>query len=271
VKATDAEEAGENGDKIGNGFYYRVLIAMNEAKVPFMIGGAFALHRYTGIYRDTKDLDLFVHPDDCERALRALAAAGCHTELTFPHWLGKAYCGEYFADLIFSSGNGTARVDDLWFRHAADAELLGLPVKLCPVEETIWSKSFVMERERYDGADVAHLLRAYGEKLDWRRLLWRFGRHWRVLYSYIVLFGFIYPSHRASIPAWVVRDLSRKTEAEAETDAAEAVCQGTLLSREQFLIDIQQWGYHDSRLVPEGNMTAAQTRHWTRAINGDKK
>ena len=271
MKATEVEGAGESCDNIGNEFYYRVLIAMDEAKIPFMIGGAFALHRYTGIYRDTKDLDLFVHPDDCGGALRALAAVGCHTELTFPHWLGKAYCGEYFADLIFSSGNGTARVDDIWFQHAVNAELLGLPVKLCPVEETIWSKSFVVERERYDGADIAHLFRACATELDWHRLLWRFGRHWRVLYSYIVLFGFIYPSHRASIPAWVVRELSRKMEAQAETNSAAAVCQGTLLSREQFLIDIQQWGYQDARLVPDGNMTPAETDHWTAAINGSKK
>lgn len=269
MKATEGDDAAEN---TGKDFYFRVLIAMDEAKIPFLIGGAYALDRYTGIYRDTKDLDLFIHPGDRERALRALSAVGCKTELTFPHWLGKAYCGEYFADLIFSSGNGTARVDDLWFKHAVDADLLGVPIKLCPVEETIWSKSFVMERERYDGADIAHLLRACAPKLDWPRLLWRFGRHWRVLYSYLVLFGFIYPSHRTDIPAWVVHELSQKLEQEATTPPpTDSVCQGTLLSREQFLIDIQQWGYKDARLVPEGNMTHAETAHWTAAINGNKK
>jgi len=255
---------------VGHEFYRRVLIAMNEANIPFMVGGAYALERYTGIWRDTKDIDLFIHPDDCERGLRALAIVGCHTELTFPHWLGKAYCGEYFADLIFSSGNGTARVDDGWFEHAVVADLLGIPIKLCPVEETIWSKSFVMERERYDGADVAHLLRACSSHLDWQRLIKRFGRHWRVLFSYLILFGFIYPSHRADIPSWVMEELARKLADEnAAAPLAEQITQGTLLSREQFLIDIQQWGYKDARLVPEGNMTRTQTEHWTAAI--DKK
>lgn len=260
------------GENPGKDFYYRTLIAMNEANIPFLIGGAYALERYTGIWRDTKDLDLFIHPDNCERGLRALAAVGCYTELTFPHWLGKAYCGEYYADLIFSSGNGTARVDDLWFQHAVDANLLGIPVKLCPVEETIWSKSFVKERERYDGADVAHLLRACADKLDWQRLLWRFDRHWRLLYSYIVLFGFIYPSDRSKIPRWVVRELAQRMAKETEAPPpAERVCQGTLLSREQFLIDIRQWGYKDPRLVPEGNMTQSETEHWTAAIHEEKK
>ena len=258
------------GSDIGREFYRRVLIAMNEASKPFMVGGAYALERYTGIWRDTKDLDLFIHPDDCQQALRALAAVGCHTELTFPHWLGKAYCGEYFADLIFSSGNGTARVDDGWFEHAVVGDLLGMPNKLCPVEETIWSKSFVMERERYDGADVAHLLRACGSHLDWQRMFKRFGPHWRVLYSYLILFGFIYPSHRDELPTWVIDELARRLADEtAVLPPAEPVCQGALLSREQYLIDLQQWGYKDARLVPEGNMTRAETEHWTAAI--DKK
>src|SRR5437899_2577696 len=82
-------------------------------------------------------------------------------------------------------------------------EVLGVPVRLCPAEEIIWSKAFIMERERYDGNDVAHLLRARGCALDWDRLLRRFDGHWRVLLSHIVLFGFIYPAERAAIPARV--------------------------------------------------------------------
>ncbi len=264
--------ADENGGDAGREFYYRALVALTEAKVPFLLGGAYAFQQYTGIARDTKDVDLFVRPEDCERALAALAARGCATELTFSHWLGKAYCGEYFADIIFSAGNGVARVDDEWFEHAIAAELLGVPVKLCPVEETIWSKSFVMERERYDGADVAHLLRARAEQLDWPRLLRRFGPHWRVLFSHVILFGFIYPSERARIPEWVVRELIRKTEAELGVPApAERVCQGTLLSREQYLPDIREWGYRDARLLPRGNMTEGETDRWTAAITDEKK
>ena len=264
-----------NGDlaveNAGKEFYCSVLAALSEAGIPFLIGGAYALERYTGIWRDTKDLDIFIYPADCERALNALAAVGCYTELTFPHWLGKAYCGEYFADLIFSSGNGTARVDDKWFRHAEAAEVLGRRVNLCPVEETIWSKSFVMERERYDGADIAHLLRARAKQLDWERLLCRFGRHWRLLYSYVILFGLIYPSRRADIPRWVLDALARKLEEETAAPPPETpICQGTLLSREQFLLDIQQWGYLDARLLPEGNMTHAETELWTAAIQQKK-
>jgi hypothetical protein len=129
-----------------------------------------------------------------------------------------------------------------------------------------------MERERYDGADVAHLLLARADKLDWRRLLDRFGPHWRVLLSHIVLFGFVYPSERSLIPPWVVQELVRNLEAETNSpDVEDRVCQGTLLSREQYLIDIERWGCKDPRLIPAGNMTAAETRRWTAAIEEVKK
>ena len=250
-------------------FYRQALLALQSAQVPFLVGGAYALARYTGIERDTKDFDLFVHPSTCERALEVLRAAGYHTELTFPHWLGKALCHGGCIDVIFSSGNGIAQVDEAWFAHAVAAEIWGLPVQLCPPEEMLWSKSYVMERERYDGADVMHLLRACGERLDWPRLLGRFGAHWRVLLSYLVLFGFVYPAEPARIPTWVMQELLQRLQGELRDPApTDHVCQGTLLSRAQYCIDINGWGYRDARLIPTGCMTAADIAHWTAAIAG---
>jgi hypothetical protein len=63
-----------------------------------------------------------------------------------------------------------------WFRHARSDQVLDVPVLIAPPEESIWSKAFIMERERYDGAEVAHLLRACAGRMDWQRLLQRFGR-----------------------------------------------------------------------------------------------
>jgi hypothetical protein len=248
-------------------FYRDVMGVLQKAGVPFLVGGAYALHRYTGIERHTKDLDIFVRPADSRAALDALAAAGCRTELTFPHWLGKAYRDGEFIDIIFSSGNAVAAVDDQWFEHAVTGEVLGMPARLVPAEEMIWQKSFVQERERYDGADIAHLLRAAGRHLDWPRLLSRFGPHWRLLLSQLVLFGFVYPSERDRVPAWVMNDLVVRLQAEvAAPPPEERVCQGALLSREQYLIDLERWGYADPRERPQGNMTPGDIDRWTRAI-----
>ena len=249
-------------------FYSRALTVLTERRVPFLVGGAYAFERHTGIARHTKDFDIFVHKRDCEATLAVLEAAGCRTDVTFSHWLAKAFRGDDFIDVIFSSGNGVAEVDDEWFEHAIDETVFCIPVKLCPVEETIWSKAFIMERERFDGADVAHLLRGVGTRIDWDRLLRRFGRHWRVLYAHLVLFGFIYPSDRDVIPEWVMKEFGSRIEKDtASPPPAERVCQGTILSRGQYLTDVDQWNYADGRLAPQGTMTRQQIARWTAAID----
>jgi hypothetical protein len=156
-------------------------------------------------------------------------------------------------------------VDDLWFTHAVDATVLGHRTLLCPPEELIWSKAYVQERERFDGADVLHLLRELGSTLDWSRLLMRFADHWRVLFSHIVLFGFVYPDRRQQIPSWVLRTLVQRFVAE-EPEREHRVCYGTLLSREQYLWDTERMGYRDARVEPLGRMTQAETEIWTAAI-----
>lgn len=248
-------------------FYIRTMAVLTDAGVPFLVGGAFALFTYTGIERHTKDVDLFLKRADCDGALQALSAAGYRTEVPFPHWLAKAHGDCCFADLIFSSGNGVAEVTDAWFEHASEGKVLGLPVKLCPPEEMIWSKCYVQERERYDGADVAHLIRAKGESLDWRRLLDHFGDHWRILFSQLTLFGFSYPAERNKVPPWVMHELNDRLRAEIDAPPPGGkTCYGTFLSREQYLIDTGLWGYTDARVKPAGPMTAEEVAHWTACI-----
>lgn len=259
--------SGEQSDSVTAAFYRHVLETLNAAQVPFLVGGAYAFNRYTGIDRHTKDLDLFLRRCDFECAAKALEQAGYRTELTFPHWLGKAHHDGFYIDLIFSSGNAVAEVDDLWFAYAIEEEVLGVPVKISPAEEMIWSKAYIMERERFDGADVAHLMRACGDKFDWERLLRRFDPHWRVLLAHLVLFGFIYPMHRKLIPIAVMDDLLERLRREMHGEAPyDSICLGTLLSREQYLSDIEQEGLQDGRLEPLGRMTSEQTALWTRAI-----
>jgi hypothetical protein len=253
-------------------FYCRSLDILTKSQIPFLIGGAYAFERYTGIARHTKDLDIFVRPDDCPRILEVFSKAGYYTEMTVPHWLAKAFCDENFVDIIFKNANGLGAVDDRWFEHAIEEEVLGMPVRICPAEEMICSKAFVMARDRFDGADVAHLLRACSERLDWSRLLQRFGNHWRVLFSHLILFGFIYPGERSRIPSWVMEELSQRLQQEINSAAgAEPLCQGTLLAPLQYQIDIEQWGYEDVRLAPRGNMTETEIYQWTAHVTASQR
>lgn len=247
--------------------YRRVLRALDAAAVPFLVGGAVALSIASGVRRPTRDLDLFLRQADYPRAAATLEAAGWRTALAHPHWLGKARDGPHVVDLIFSSGNGLAAVDDGWFGHATAAEVLGERVLLVPPEEMLWSKMFVMERERFDGADVIHLLRACGPTLDWARLIARVGTHWRVLLAHLVLFGYVYPSERDRVPAEVTERLLWRLHAETLAPAPEGdLCRGTLLSRAQYLQDVEREGYGDARMRPHGPMSAGDIAAWTEAI-----
>jgi hypothetical protein len=160
-------------------------------------------------------------------------------------------------------------VDEEWIAHGVPGQVLGVPVLLGPPEETIWTKAFVAERERYDGADVAHLIRACHAELDWDRLVARFGRHWRLLLSHLALFEFIYPHDHAPAVRRVARALARRLAEEDVPTDGPRLCRGTLLSRAQYRPDITQWGYADGRMIPHGTMTAEGVDLWTRAIEGE--
>ncbi len=259
----------EDAEPTTTAFYRNVLLTLAGDGVPFLVGGGYAFAVLTGIRRDTKDLDLFIRREDYPRVETLLAQAGYRTELTFPHWLAKAHAGDAFVDLIFNSGNGVLPVDDSWFEHADAVEILGLPVKMAPPEESLCSKAFVMERERYDGADVAHLLRACAGRLDWQRLRRLFGPHWRVLLSHLVLFGYIYPGERAAVPTALMQELLDLLRQEMqEPPAPLPLCVGTLLSREQYLPDIEEQGLIDARATGMSMMTMQDVARWTDAIPG---
>lgn len=241
-------------------FFRDVLESVRESRIPYLVGGGYAFERHTGFERDPHDLDLFVRRDDARRLLDHFAARGYRTRMTHPHWLGKIHHNGSFVDVIFSSGNGLVRVDDEWFEHARVATCFGHRVRLVPIEEMIWSKAFVMERERFDGADVLHLIRA-ARRLDWERLIRRFGPFWRVLLAHLVLFEFVYPNDRDKIPRQVMRHLTARLSAR-EAKRPE-VCLGPLLSRAQYLSDVGN-GAEDGRLI-HGAMLPEEIAHWTAA------
>ncbi len=231
-------------------FYLDAMDALEAASVGFLVGGAWAFEAHTGIGGRTKDLDLFLRPGDVEEALSVLEARGYRTELTSPIWIGKAFHDGEIVDLIFSSGNGLCTVDDAWFDHAIPATVLNRRVGLIPIEEMIWSKSFLMERDRFDGADVQHLILAADGALDGERLLGRFGVHWRVLLAHVVLFDYAFPSKRGLLPDGLRQTVLERvsmTDEAVEVDRARDVTYGTFLSRHQYTGDVEGGAFIDAR------------------------
>ncbi|MBV9464140.1 MAG: nucleotidyltransferase [Verrucomicrobiae bacterium] len=246
-------------------FYVQCMDVLTAARIPVLVGGAYAFNQYTGIFRDTKDFDLFIRREHVDAALGLLAREGLNTEITYTHWLAKAW-GPYdwFIDLIYGSGNGVCPVDESWFEHAPQAEVLGRKIPLVPPEEMIWQKAFILERDRCDVADVAHVIRGCGESLDWPRLVRRFEDRWPVLLSQLILFSFIFPNDRKKVPMELLHMLVERFRAEAHLPGDDQLCGGTLLSKSQFESDLDHGGYRDARIEQSGGgMTPEEARAWT--------
>jgi hypothetical protein len=244
--------------------YKRALEAVNAAGVPYVVAGAYAIYEHTGIYRKTKDLDLFFEPSVVIAAARALKDAGFVTRLEDAHWLAKATCGEYFVDLIYGMGNGVAPIDGGWVRHSRPGILAAQPVRIAPAEELIWHRLFISERHRHDVSDILHLILCVGDGLDWKHLVERTGPNWPLLLAQIVTFSYVYPGYRSNVPAWVYEQLLERARTELTThDEDVDFTRGPLISRFSFSIDVREWGFHDPRssLVRE-----ARNRPEVRAI-----
>ncbi len=228
--------------------YRRALAALNGAQVPYVVAGAYAIYEHTGIYRQTKDLDLFVEPSAVVPAARALHEAGFKMRLEDLHWLAKATIGERFVDIIYGMGNGIAFIDSAWLEHSRPGVLAAETVRIAPAEELIWHRLFISERHRHDMSDVVHLILCMGDALDWERLIVRVGQNWPLLLAQLQMFSYVYPGYRSNVPKRVLEQLIERARADIGRDEEEAdVTRGTLISRFSFAIDVREWGFADPR------------------------
>jgi hypothetical protein len=226
-------------------FYKEALTLLDETGVPYMLGGGFAIFHYTGFTRDCKDLDIFVRSIDYPAVLKAFAEKGYETELHDVRWLAKIFKGDFFIDVIFNSVNNICIVDDSWLERARDGVFFGMKAKVIPPEEVIWCKSYIWNRERFDGADINHIILKYGKNLDWKHILHRLDHHWHLLLAEIIMFQFVYPSEfHDIIPKWLFDELMRRANEQYELPpAAQRVCRGPMIDNTQYSVDIKELNY----------------------------
>jgi len=222
--------------------YASATTALTEAGVPFLLGGAVALNHHTGIWRDTKDLDLFVKPGDAPAALAALADAGFRTEIVYDSWLGKGFVGDVFVDIIWRNANGLYPVTDEWLAHAPTTTMFGQEMRVVPAEELILSKIFVAGRYRFDGADILHVLHATGDLLDWERLARSAGEHAGLVLAYLHMYRWGYPGWQDRVPQEAIDILERKAR---ESTTSYGPFRALLLDIQSFRVDVEAWGMPD--------------------------
>lgn len=224
------------------------LEALNGCGVPYVVAGAFALHFHTGIWRTTKDMDLFLAAEQMPGAMQCLCRKGFACEVCDPVWLSKAHRNGFFVDLITGMSNGVIMVDDSWVRRARPASVFGVETRVLAAEELLTSKLFVLRRERFDGADVAHIVYASRGRLDWNRILLLVGDHWELLLGALVLFRYVYPACGHHVPSWLWRDLWERHSRELAHPDPGARFRGSLIDENMFAIDMQEWGMDDVRV-----------------------
>jgi hypothetical protein len=177
-------------------FYKIVLGILKETKIPFLIGGTYALPFYFEVDRTTKDMDVFCKASDYPRILLTLKEKGFNNiEIIDDRWLSKVWSNDnkYTVDFIFGIvAGGTWPINEESFKNAKRRKLLGFNVKITAPEELIVSKMFMMNRKHYSGADIAHLILHTGKALNWKLILQKVDPYWEVLLSHILLFRFTY-------------------------------------------------------------------------------
>ncbi len=225
-------------------FYKEALQLLNKHEIPYLLGGAFALCQYTGISRNTKDIDLFCKAGDYQHVLKFLKDNGYEVEVTDARWLAKVYKDGYFIDIIFNTTNNLCPVDDSWFDHAPEATLFDLSVHCVAPEDLIWCKMYIQDRDRFDGADINHMILKKGKDLDWAHLLNRMEQHWHLLLSHLLTFQFVYPSERDIIPRPFFNDLLRRAKEQFDLPPSKnKVCLGPVIDHSSYEIDVLEWDF----------------------------
>ena len=222
--------------------FREVLTLLEEKRVPYAVSGAFALRHHTGICRFTKDLDVFLSAEVSPVALCYLRESGYKCEICDPVWLAKAHKDGFFVDLITGMSNGVIVVEDSWMQRAQPAVIHGVTTRVLGAEELVASKLFVAKRERFDGADIAHVIYGTHQTFDWKREMELVGDNWEMLLWSLVLFRYVYPAHTHYVPDPVWHELlQRFCKAITQGDPRPRF-RGSLVDENMFAIDVNEWG-----------------------------
>lgn len=233
-------------DPDAEAFVSEAIKDLADCPIPFLLAGTFAISAYTGISRQTKDLDTFCKAGDYPRILSHFKDKGYEIEVPDDRWLGKVRKGPHFFDVIFAASNGTMAISDVWFDNARQIQMNGHKIRIIAPTELIWSKCFIQLRHRYDGGDIVHMILRASDQIDWQRLLHHMEIHWEVLLIHLLNFRWVYPTERDKVPDWLLNELLDRLKAQREVPPPQMkVCRGRMYSQIDFEIDVREWGFAD--------------------------
>jgi hypothetical protein len=195
--------------------YRSAIEALRGAGIRFMVGGGFALATFTGKWRDTKDIDFYVMPADVPAARRALITAGFtdyYEKLPYDRkWIYRSVREGVIVDIIWAMANQRAQVDAGWFERTRYVSIRGEQLEVMPMEEFLWCKLYIIQRDHCDWPDAFNLIYARGRQIDWGHLIERVERDIPLLKGLLTLFGWLCLKKARELPPslWRMMNLPR--------------------------------------------------------------
>jgi predicted nucleotidyltransferase len=146
--------------------YKETLDALEEAGVPYVVGGGIAVAAY-GRKRATKDIDLYIKPEDSMRALEALRKAGFEINpMRNVKWLSKAYKDGIPIDFILENIGGIVVTDET-IERGRYLSVSGCRMFVMSPEDLVFRKVLAMRCRRDDWYDCIAVLSNTYQAFDW--------------------------------------------------------------------------------------------------------
>lgn len=190
--------------------YREVMLEVEKAGIPFSVGGGIAAMAYADQARDSRDLDLYIVQRDCPaviKVLKNLRFEDYYSEKPYErHWIYRSYREGTIVDVMWAMANRRSYVDDSWL-SGPRLTIEDVHVRLLPPEEILWTKLYVLQRDRSDWSDALNMLYVVGPSLNWRRLFDRAGEDKGLLAGLVAVFRWLAPGRARELPRFVWREL----------------------------------------------------------------
>lgn len=216
--------------------YRDVVKAAEEKKILYAVGGGPAYSEYSKRHRWTKDLDFFIKATDVNAMKEIMAELGFvdyfDQEEYDRSWIYRGFKDGVILDIIWTMPNHRMVVDDLWLTRGITVKLWDMRLRLLSPEELLWSKIYVMQRDRTDWPDLLNLVHTCADKLDWKHLCNRLGEDVLLLGALLFVYKWMCPGGARRLPEWLWSEIRS-----AEKDGKESGC----IKERQFLLDTRDW------------------------------
>ena len=194
--------------------YKCVLDRVAADGIPYALGGGLALGFYTRKFRRSKDLDIYILPEHRDHVVAAMSDCGLDDYYSVKeyvrHWIYRGYRDDAIVDAIWAMANQRTVVDETWVTTGPMVQMFQQEFRVVPPEELLWSKLYVLQRDRCDWPDIMNLVYAAGPTLDWNHLISRVAEDRPLLKGVLSVFSWVSPQRAAKIPEqiWEKLDLA---------------------------------------------------------------